>query len=129
MKNANGYLEKFNLTGKNALITGGAGLLGFEHAIAILSANGNVVLWDLDTKQLSDKATELANKFGKERVFKALVDVTDETQISEGIGVLIIEGIEIDILINNVAANPKYSSSDSKDNYSSLEKFRLDDWN
>ena len=129
MKNPKGFLEKFNLKGKNALITGGAGLLGFEHAMAILSANGNVVLWDLDSLQLSDKATELANKFGKERVFTALVDVTDETQISEGLKILINEGNEIDILINNVAANPKYSNSASQGDFSRLENFRLDDWN
>jgi NAD(P)-dependent dehydrogenase (short-subunit alcohol dehydrogenase family) len=129
MKNTEGFLEKFNLTGKTALITGGAGLLGFEHAIAILSANGNVVLWDLDSKQLSDKATELANEFGKERVLIALVDVTDEIQISDGVNKLIGKGIEIDILINNVAANPKYSSSHSQGNFSRLENFRLEDWN
>lgn len=129
MKNTEGFLEKFNLTGKTALITGGAGLLGFEHAIAILSANGNVVLWDLDSNQLSDKATELVNEFGKERVLIALVDVTDEIQISDGVNKLIGKGIEIDILINNVAANPKYSGSDSKGNYSRLENFRLEDWN
>jgi NAD(P)-dependent dehydrogenase (short-subunit alcohol dehydrogenase family) len=129
MKNPKGFLEKFDLTGKNALITGGAGLLGFEHAIAILSANGNVVLWDLDSLRLSAKATKLANEFGEERVFTALVDVTDETQISAGLKILIDEGNEIDILINNVAANPKYSNSDSQGNFSRLENFRLDDWN
>ena len=129
MKNPKGFLEKFNLTGKNALITGGAGLLGFEHAIAILSANGNVVIWDLDSLQLSDKATKLANEFGKERVFTTLVDVTDETQISVGLKTLIDGGKEIDILINNVAANPKYSNSDSQGDFSRLENFRLDDWN
>jgi NAD(P)-dependent dehydrogenase (short-subunit alcohol dehydrogenase family) len=129
MKNTKGFLEKFNLTGKTALITGGAGLLGFEHAIAILSTDGNVVLWDLDALQLSDKATKLANEFGEGRVFTALVDVTDETQISEGLKILNDEGIEIDILLNNVAANPKYSNSNLKRNFSRLENFRLDDWN
>ena len=129
MKIPKGFLEKFNLTGKNALITGGAGLLGFEHATAILSANGNVVLWDLDSLHLSDKATELANEFGKERVFTAVVDVTDETQIAEGLKILNNKGIEIDILINNVAANPKYSKNGSNSEFSRLENFRLDDWN
>lgn len=129
MSDPRDYLEKFDLSGKNALITGGAGLLGVEHAKAILIANGNVVLWDLNSAQLSDESTKLANEFGKERVFALVVDVTDETQILTAQRKLITKDIEIDILINNVAANPKYSSSDSQNDFSRLENFRLDDWN
>ena len=129
MSDTRDYLEKFNLSGKNALITGGAGLLGVEHAKAILIANGNVVLWDLNSVQLSDESTKLANEFGKERVFALVVDVTDEKQISAAQKKLITKDIEIDILINNVAANPKYPSSDSQSDSSRLENFKLDDWN
>jgi NAD(P)-dependent dehydrogenase (short-subunit alcohol dehydrogenase family) len=129
MSDPKDYLEKFNLSGKNALITGGAGLLGVEHAKAILIANGNVVLWDLNSAQLSNESTKLANEFGKERVFALVVDVTNEAKISTALKQLIAKDIEIDILINNVAANPKYSSSDSQNDFSRLENFRLDDWN
>jgi NAD(P)-dependent dehydrogenase (short-subunit alcohol dehydrogenase family) len=129
MSDPKDYLEKFNLSGKNALITGGAGLLGVEHAKAILIANGNVVLWDLNSAQLSNESIKLAHEFGKERVFALVVDVTNEAQISTALKQLIAKDIEIDILINNVAANPKYSSSDSQNDFSRLENFRLDDWN
>ena len=123
MNDLKNHLEKFNLIGKNAVVTGGAGLLGVEHARAILSANGNVVLWDLNSSQLSDVSTELKNEFGKERVLPLVVDVTDENQISTGLKKLIEEDIEIHILVNNVAANPKYSSFDSQSNFSRLENF------
>ena len=53
MENPSAFFGKYDLSGRNALITGGAGLLGVEHARAILSANGNVVLWDLNSSQLS----------------------------------------------------------------------------
>ena len=40
--------EPFDLAGRIAVITGGAGLLGFQHASAIASAGGIPVLVDLD---------------------------------------------------------------------------------
>ena len=40
--------ENFSLIGKTALITGGAGLLGVQHAAAIYEAGGSVVITDLN---------------------------------------------------------------------------------
>ena len=45
-------LEKFNLSGKTVLITGAAGLLGKEHAEALLEVNSSLVLTDIDQKKL-----------------------------------------------------------------------------
>ena len=42
----------FKLDNKTALITGAAGLLGIEHATALLECNCNLVLTDIDTKKL-----------------------------------------------------------------------------
>ena len=44
-------LNKYDL--KICLITGAAGMLGYEHARAILEINGNVVLTDIDEKRLN----------------------------------------------------------------------------
>ena len=38
-------LHNYNLNKKFCLITGAAGILGYEHARAILEVNGNVILW------------------------------------------------------------------------------------
>ena len=40
--------KKFSLSKKYCLITGASGLLGLEHAEAILEINGNVILTDLN---------------------------------------------------------------------------------
>jgi NAD(P)-dependent dehydrogenase (short-subunit alcohol dehydrogenase family) len=124
-----GYLEKFDLTGRNAIITGGAGLLGTEHARAILQANGSVILWDLDSDLLLQTTSNLRSEFGDERITTEVIDASDELQIENSIDKLITKDIEIDILINNVAANPKYSKNISNSDFSRLENFRLDDWN
>jgi NAD(P)-dependent dehydrogenase (short-subunit alcohol dehydrogenase family) len=129
MNKKEGFLEKFDLTGRYALITGGAGLLGTEHARAILCANGNVILWDLDSELLSKTLSKLESEFGKNRILSEVIDATNESQIENGIGKLNTNGIEIDILINNVAANPKYSKKVSNSEFSRLENFRLEDWN
>lgn len=44
--------KKFDLSGKYALITGAAGLLGIEHAFALLECNSNLVLTDIDISRL-----------------------------------------------------------------------------
>ena len=45
---------KFDLSGKQALITGGAGLLGKEHARALMQAGADIVLWDISSEALVD---------------------------------------------------------------------------
>ena len=44
--------EKFNLKDKFALITGAGGLLGNEHAHSLLECGANIILTDINTKNL-----------------------------------------------------------------------------
>tara|TARA_B110000971_G_scaffold211785_1_gene240467 strand:- start:9 stop:182 length:174 start_codon:yes stop_codon:yes gene_type:complete len=46
-------LDKFNLENKNIIITGAAGLLGFEHTVALLNCGARVIMTDIDLKKLS----------------------------------------------------------------------------
>ena len=46
--------DLFDLTGKTALITGAGGLLGIEHAIALLESNSNIVLTDISVESLKN---------------------------------------------------------------------------
>ena len=52
--------KHFNLYGKTALITGGGGLLGVQHAIALLEVGATVVLTDIDVEKLN-QAKEVIN--------------------------------------------------------------------
>ena len=52
-------LESYSLVGKTVLITGGAGLLGVQHAAAILEAGGSVVITDLKKIDLTKAKQEL----------------------------------------------------------------------
>ena len=72
---------------------------------------------------------KLINEFGAKRIFADVIDVTDENQIADGLRKFTDKDIEISTLINNVAANPKYSKKDSHNESSRLENFSLEDWN
>ena len=61
--------EKFDLTGKTALITGAAGLLGREHAAALLESGARVVLTDLNNLPLSKLARDLCLQYDSQKVF------------------------------------------------------------
>ena len=56
----------FDLTGRVAVITGGAGLLGTKHAEIIAAAGGFPVLLDLPQANPDVAAASIAKKYGVE---------------------------------------------------------------
>ena len=56
--------NKFNLGGNTALITGCAGLLGGQHAAAILENEGSVILTDIDYSGLIEQKKILERTWG-----------------------------------------------------------------
>jgi NAD(P)-dependent dehydrogenase (short-subunit alcohol dehydrogenase family) len=121
--------EKFNLTGKTALITGAAGLLGVEHAAALLESGANVVLTDIGEDSLNACYGELARMFKSERIIRQVMDVTQPNAIREVAESLWFAGYRIDILINNAAIDPKVKGEQGVLETSRLENFPLDQWN
>lgn len=120
--------SNFSLNGKWALITGGAGLLGIEHARALLTVGANIVLWDINDKTLQ-KAQELLEKeYSEQRISIQAVDITKESEVIASLETLSRQGIVINVLINNAAINPKYSEGFQKPS-SRVEHFSIDDWN
>ena len=122
-------LPKFDLSGKSALITGGAGLLGKEHALALLEVGANVVLWDVNTENLIRVTNELTKDFSEQSVKMSVVDISKEEEVSNAYKELELQGITISILINNAAINPKYNSESKGTVFSRVENLTLDDWN
>ena len=121
--------SKFHLDGKWALITGGAGLLGKEHAKALLEAGAKVIIWDISQDALGVVNQELTSEFGQERVKVCVVDIADEKEIVDAAEKLSSEKIDVDILINNAAINPKYNSKEAGREFSRVENFEIQDWN
>ena len=129
MSSQNISLPKFDLSGKSALITGGAGLLGKEHALALLEVGANVVLWDVDKENLMRVTNELSEDFSEQSVTMSVVDISKEEEVDNAYKELDRQGIAISILINNAAINPKYTSGINGTVFSRVENLTVDDWN
>jgi NAD(P)-dependent dehydrogenase (short-subunit alcohol dehydrogenase family) len=121
-------LDKFGLEDETALITGAGGLLGVEHAKALLETGATVVLTDIDVNNLSIVCDELLETFGKNKVICKEMDVTDEKSIKAVSAELVALDMTAGILINNAAIDPKVNK-DSILETSRLENFSLEDWN
>ena len=61
-------LERYSLSGKTALITGGVGLLGMQHAAAILEVGGKVVITDLKESDLTKTKKQLVRDYDSEKI-------------------------------------------------------------
>lgn len=121
--------EKFDLTEKTALITGAAGLLGMEHAAALLERGATVVLTDISAAELDAAAQRLSDCHDRARVMTAVMDVTNPEAIGDVAEMLSGRGLRVDILVNNAAIDPKVKGDRGVVETSRLEHFPLDQWN
>lgn len=121
--------EKFDLTGKTALITGAAGLLGMEHAAALLESGAKVVLTDIGEASLNEARNQLAKHFDPARILTQIMDVSQPQGVRAVAETLWAGGLRIDILVNNAAIDPKVKGEQGVLETSRLENFPLDQWN
>jgi NAD(P)-dependent dehydrogenase (short-subunit alcohol dehydrogenase family) len=121
--------ELFNLTGRVAVITGGAGLLGVRHAEAIAEMGGTPVLVDIDEERVRARAREVSKNFDCKAI-GAPADITQPEAVSLVLKNVLQAFDRVDILINNAANNPKIEAApDSESHWSRLEHFSLATWN
>ena len=116
-------LKAFDLSGRTALVTGAAGLLGKEHVAALAEAGARVIMTDIDATTLSVVQESLSLSFKTENL-TAVMDVTNEKSIGD-IGRRF---PQIDILVNNAAIDPKVSDDITALELSRLEHFPIDQW-
>jgi NAD(P)-dependent dehydrogenase (short-subunit alcohol dehydrogenase family) len=121
--------EKFDLTGKTALITGAAGLLGIEHAAALLESGATVVLTDTGEGQLHEARKKLAQDYAQSKIVTQVMDVSQLDAIRLVAESLWSDDIRIDILINNAAIDPKVKGDQGVVETSRLENFPIEQWN
>jgi len=128
-------INQFRLDGRTAVITGGAGFMGQQHAEVLLQAGARVVLADSDHAALESTADYLENCFPDAaegmRIIPAHTDITDSVQIQQLRATLSTAGTPCDILINNAALDPKVGATDEESARllgSRLEVFSEERW-
>ena len=118
----------FDLTGRVAVITGGAGLLGFHHGAILAAAGAHVVLLDLPAANPAHRAEQLQQAHGPACLGLA-ADITDEASLLAARDRILEAFGRLDILINNAANNPKVEDTNPGQQWSRLENFPLSVWN
>ncbi len=120
--------NRFNLSNRLAVITGGAGLLGTKHCEALLEANSKIVVLDNNKKSLNKCNNYLSKNF-RNNFLTLLVDITKEDDVINAKKIIFDEyRCNPDILINNAAIDAKYET-DNTMNKSRLEDFDINQWN
>lgn len=128
----------FDLSGRVAVITGGAGLLGYHHGAILAAAGAHVVLLDLAATSPGLRADQLQAAHGPQSGSQCLglgTDITSETSLLEARDAILARFGRVDILINNAANNPKVEAdpqtgtSREPKQWSRLENFPLAVWN
>jgi len=122
--------DLFDLTGRVAVVTGGAGLLGYHHGAILAAAGAHVVVLDLAAASPALRADQLQLAHGPECLGLA-ADITSEASIESARDVIIAKFGRVDILINNAANNPKVEADPTGEpkQWSRLENFPLAVWN
>jgi 2-deoxy-D-gluconate 3-dehydrogenase len=121
--------EKFDLTGRVAVVTGGVGLLGAEFCRTLAEAGAAVAVVDLNTEAAIKVADSLA-KSG----YRAVAVPTDITQ-PESVNAMLAKVVSslgrLDILVNSAALDPKFDPDAVAKGIApgSFEEYPLEQWN
>ena len=89
-------MNQFDLKNRTALITGGAQGFGFDIAKKFLNSGANVIIWDIDEKELQNTVKKINNS----KLSYNVVDVSNFEKINQTV-LEINKKTNIDILINN----------------------------
>jgi NAD(P)-dependent dehydrogenase (short-subunit alcohol dehydrogenase family) len=116
----------FDLTGRVAIISGGMGLLGQQHAEAIASAGGIPVLADIRLDDVTPQNADWAKRFGS-AACAIQADITQPVDVQALLDSVLARYGRVDILINNAANNPKMENQ-AEVEFSRLEVFPLQQW-
>lgn len=122
-------LDRFKISGKTVLITGGAGLLGQKHAEAVIEGQGIPVLLDISEGALECAQKRLRDNYPSAEICTYQVDITNRSALEDIRGKILDKYGHIDVLINNAANNPKVE--DKGENFSNIrfDNFPLETWN
>jgi 2-deoxy-D-gluconate 3-dehydrogenase len=98
--------ELFDLSGRTAVVSGGAGLLGAEFCRALAEAGAAVVAADLNQAAAEEIAQALK---GRGLLAAAIpVDVTDPNSVGQLVQATLDKFGRLDVLVNSAALDPKF---------------------
>ncbi|MEO8355855.1 MAG: SDR family oxidoreductase [Chloroflexota bacterium] len=121
--------EKFDLTGRVAIVTGGVGLLGEEFCRTLAEAGAAVVVVDLNASASQAVADTLTN--GGTKALAVPTDITQPDSVNALVEKTLSTFGRLDILVNSAALDPKFDPDAVNKGIApgAFEDYPLDLWN
>jgi NAD(P)-dependent dehydrogenase (short-subunit alcohol dehydrogenase family) len=121
--------EKFDLSGRVAVVTGGVGLLGVEFCRTLAEGGAAVAVVDLNVSASQTVADSLTNSG-----YKALAlptDITQPNSVNAAVEKVLSTFGRLDILVNSAALDPKFDPEAVNKGITpgAFEDYPLDLWN
>lgn len=120
-------LDLFSLSGRTAVVTGGAGLLGREICGALYDAGANVVVADISERRAEEFVSGMAKK-KKQKILAIKVDVIELRSVRGLFEKTIQLFGRVDIVVNAAANNPQPVAGEGCYSYD-VDDFPLQRWN
>ena len=117
------YRSLFDLTGKVAVVTGGAGILGKHFCAGLAESGAKVAVVDVDEEKAVDHAKDLGLRY-KAKVAGIGCNVSDPASVKTMVNDVLTAFGEINILHNNAAGK----SDDLDAFFAPFEEYSLDQW-
>jgi 2-deoxy-D-gluconate 3-dehydrogenase len=104
--------DLFDLSGRVAVVTGGAGLLGTEFCQTLLEAGASIVVADISDDAAKTLASLLNERFqlkeSSSRAIPVKIDISSKNSVEELFHLVSEEFGRVDILVNTAAIDPKF---------------------
>ena len=108
-----------------SIITGAAGLLGEQHAVALAEAGFNIILTDIEKRRLNNVRNKIQKNFKKQKIISYPMDITNEEEIIKMKKFFKYKKIKIAVLVNNAAMNPKMKEINKNSKSGTMENYPL----
>ena len=108
-------MHQFDLKNRTAIITGGAQGFGLDIAKKFLNSGANVIIWDIDEKELQNAVKKINNP----KLVYNVIDVSNFEKVNNTV-IEINKSSNIDILINNAGITGPTAE---------LWNYSIKDWN
>jgi 2-deoxy-D-gluconate 3-dehydrogenase len=121
--------EKFDLTGRVAVVTGGVGLLGAEFCRTLAEAGAAVAIVDLNDSA-SQAVADSLTKSGYQTLALP-TDITQPDSVNSAVDKVLSSFGRLDVLVNSAALDPKFDPEAVNKGITpgAFEDYPLDLWN
>ena len=121
--------EKFDLTDRVAIVTGGVGLLGKEFCRTLAEAGASVAVVDLS----ADAAKKVADDLTRDgfRAIGIATDITKPESVDAMVALVLAAFGRLDVLVNSAGMDPKFDPDAAAKGIApgAFEEYPLDQWN